>query len=210
MAYATMNVFIYYFWWDKPKDVECPIRVYKSSEISDNMEEEEVEVDEYLWGSGVFGILERIWIYLIGVQDDYFLLSGEIQVPMFWSGKPEGNIVPRATAGAMSIGMAFGAIHFIAWNSKFPSDLEHLLWRISSIVITAVPLMVVILCSIDFSDWGWMSLIISVTTTVILLPAALLYCFVRISTLVIAFTTLRALPLVAFQTVDWATFIPHL
>jgi len=30
LAYTTVNVFIYHFWWDKPKDVECPVRVYKT------------------------------------------------------------------------------------------------------------------------------------------------------------------------------------
>ena len=52
--------------------------------------------------------------------------------------------------------------------------------------------------------------IVIIIAVPILPLTVLLYIFARISTLVIAFTTLRALPLDAFRTVDWATFIPHL
>ncbi|KIM20960.1 hypothetical protein M408DRAFT_81236 [Serendipita vermifera MAFF 305830] len=31
LAYAMLNFFIYVFWWDKPRNVGCPIRVYKTS-----------------------------------------------------------------------------------------------------------------------------------------------------------------------------------
>ncbi|KIM25440.1 hypothetical protein M408DRAFT_31933, partial [Serendipita vermifera MAFF 305830] len=31
LAYAMLNLFIYTFWWDKPRNLECPIRVYKAS-----------------------------------------------------------------------------------------------------------------------------------------------------------------------------------
>jgi len=150
LAYATMNVFIYYFWWDKPKDVGCPIRVYKPSTTV----RAESRGNKKSWESGAFGILQRVVVCLMGAQDIYFWLSEEIQVPMFWSGKPDAETtVMRSTLGAMTIGMAFGAIHFIAWNSEFPLNIEHLLWRISSIAITAVPLMLVIICGIMEGDW---------------------------------------------------------
>jgi hypothetical protein len=34
----------------------------------------------------------------------------------------------------------FGGIHCIAWSFDFPSHNEQLLWRISSITITGIPL----------------------------------------------------------------------
>jgi hypothetical protein len=107
--------------------------------------------------------------------------------------------------------MVFGAIHFIAWNSEFPSHIELLFWRISCVTVTAVPLTVTVIfgASLTAGADTWL-------TTVILIPVltlpltGLLYIFARIATLVMAFTTLRALPSSAFKTVDWATFIPHL
>ena len=35
---------------------------------------------------------------------------------------------------------SFGGIHCIAWSFAFPSSTEQLLWRISSIAITGIPL----------------------------------------------------------------------
>ena len=37
-------------------------------------------------------------------------------------------------------GTVFGAMHFIAWASLFPTPLERLLWRISTIVLTGMPI----------------------------------------------------------------------
>jgi hypothetical protein len=206
LAYATMNVFIYYFWWDKPKDVGCPIRVYMVSK-ADGVESRE----KVVWKSGVAGIIYRIIEYVTGGQDKYFNLSEESQVPMFWSGKPGITIEERSMLGASILGMVFGAIHFTSWNSEFPSHIELILWRVSCVTVTAVPLTVTILCGIlqTFGDDSW--LIIIIIIPVFALPlTGLLYIFARIATLVMAFTTLRALPLSAFKTVDWATFIPHL
>ena len=36
----------------------------------------------------------------------------------------------------------FGAMHLIAWQFSFPSHVEQLLWRIGSLTITALPLLV--------------------------------------------------------------------
>ena len=75
-------------------------------------------------------------------------------MPVSWSGKPDDKIMTRSMLGVMTIGMAFGAIHFIAWNSEFPSDIEHFLWRISSVAITTAPLILVILSVITERGWG--------------------------------------------------------
>ena len=40
-------------------------------------------------------------------------------------------------AGALAT--AYSAIFFISWNSAFPTPTEHLLWRIASIVMIALP-----------------------------------------------------------------------
>jgi hypothetical protein len=204
LAYTTVNVFIYYFWWDKPKDVGCPVRVYKSLNAGPVKRKEGVEE----WESGVEGIFERSIVYVAGGQDTFFRLSDELQVPLFWSGKRDEN-EPRAMLSASIIGMAFGATHFIAWNSEFPSRIELLLWRISCIAITADLLILAAFCSFFemHSPYGSRKLI---KVAGVFAPlASLLYLSSRIATLVIAFTTLRALPFDALKTVDWTTFIPH-
>jgi hypothetical protein len=202
LAYATMSVFIYCFWWDKPKDVGSPVRVYKASKAH------RVETGRKReWECGMTGIFYRIWAYVIGVQDHFFKLDEESQTPMFWSGKPGETIEARSMIGASIFGMMFGAIHLIAWNSEFPSHIELLLWRISCVAVTVFPLTVTVICGIqEMKIGGAIAFLIALTLPL----TGLLYISARIATLVTVFTTLRALPSDAFKTVDWATFIPHL
>jgi hypothetical protein len=209
LAYTMVNVFIYYFWWDKPKDVKCPVRVYKT------LTADPVETTGMLhWRSGALGILQKVYFYIGGGQDHFFRLSEEIQVPMFWSGNAGPKVDSRGILGASVIGVAFGATHFIAWNAGFPSHLETLLWRISCIAMTAAPLIVIVLCifvELDIHSYNSVLALGIVGLIGFSTPlTSLLYLFSRISPFVIAFTTLRALPFDAFKTVDWTTFIPHL
>jgi hypothetical protein len=119
LAYAMVNVFIYYFWWDKPKDAQCPVWVYVASKAGG------VEGGEKLaWSGGVKGIIARIYTYVIGWQDERFNFSEESQVPTFWSGNARDTIEERSMFGASILGIVFGAIHFIPWNSEFPSHVE--------------------------------------------------------------------------------------
>jgi hypothetical protein len=209
LAYTTVNVFIYYFWWSKPKDVECPVRVYKTLKSGPAKRKEGILKLE----SGALGMLLRIAVYVGGGQDHYIRLTEEVQVPMFWSGNDRGENVVHGMWGASIIGIAFGATHFIAWNSEFPSHIEILLWRISCIAMTADPLILVVFCSIVKSEMIFGNLLVQIIIVPIGISTpvtSLLYLFTRIATLVIAFTTLRALPSGAFETVDWTTFLPHL
>jgi len=207
LAYTTVNVFICYFWWNKPKDVKCPVRVYKTSKADQVKMRRKKE-----WSAGALGIFQRITNYIGGGQDSFFRLSEETHVPMFWSGEAGVEIEVRAMVGASVIGITFGATHFIAWTSEFPSHIEQLLWRTSCIAITALPLIVIVWCGIlrkELHYNKWVRPVFRVMGGPALL-AALHYLFTRIATLIIAFTTLRTLPFDAFKTVDWTTFIPHL
>jgi hypothetical protein len=206
LAYAMMNLFVYIFWWDKPRDVGCPIRVYGSLTAN--------SAASY-WHEGVAGILGRIVAYTLGIQDEFMVLSQEQKVPMFWSGgvvDGSRNLVSfRAGLGPSILGIAFGAIHCIAWSYAFPSHAEFVVWRISCIAMMTVPLVtavaffaatvgrnsslivgVIYICSILFVASGW------------------LYIASRLATIVMAFTTLRSLPSEAFTVIDWTTFIPHI
>jgi hypothetical protein len=206
LAYAMMNVFIYIFWWDKPCDVRCPIRVYENVVTSHSTDIE--------WPSGVAGILDRMIVYITGDQDQYVLLSTQHRVPIFWSSRygfgndPENGL---ALLGPSILGMAFGAIHFIAWWYTFPSHAEFILWRMSCIALVAVPLISTItcVCWAISPDNGELTVIVIIPLFLLML-SAWLYVVARAATIVIAFTTLRSLPSDAFMVVDWTTFIPHI
>jgi hypothetical protein len=72
-----MNSFVYIFWWNKPHNVGCPIRVSGNLAASDTKRE---------WQSGKFGMFDKIYVYILGMQDQYLTLSHECKVPTFWSG----------------------------------------------------------------------------------------------------------------------------
>ncbi|KIM20613.1 hypothetical protein M408DRAFT_129565 [Serendipita vermifera MAFF 305830] len=213
LAYATLNFFIYMFWWDKPRNVECPIRVYKTStarhEEAGEKAKEWVENWVVRWMQKLFG-------YTTGGQDYYVNLSEKYSIPMFWSGKIDRDLWSAAGLGPSILGSAFGAIHCIAWWSEFSSRPELVLWRISCLAMITVPFLVAMICAVLMANERtgnkdpWWVYAIFVPCVVLLALSAWLYIASRIATLVIAFTALRSLPPAAFTTVDWTTFIPHI
>jgi hypothetical protein len=206
LAYAMLNFFVYIFWWDKPREVGCPIRVYEN--LTTNYTAEE-------WGTGAMRVFVKVLTYILGAQDQFGGLSQERRVPMFWSGGPEdtnseGTISLRAALGPSILGIAFGAIHCIPWSYVFPSRSELVLWRTSCITMMAVPLVSTIAC-ISFSPFPNIARnTVFFISFIFLGLSSWLYIAARIATIVMAFTTLRSLPSEAFMVVYWTTFIPHI
>ncbi|KIM21648.1 hypothetical protein M408DRAFT_39731, partial [Serendipita vermifera MAFF 305830] len=217
LAHTILNFFIYLSWWNKPKNVECPIRIYKP--FAANHEESGEEADE-LDEEWVDGWLRKRVGYIVGEKDVCVTLSDKRSIPMFWSGRSyrDGVFGPYPTVPASVLGAIFVDIHiFIAGPSDFPSHAEFVLWRVSCAAMLTFPFIVFMLAiyvglhdaTKKYSlDWLWVPL--GAISFVLLLPSSLLYIAGRITTLVIAFTTLRSLPPDAFATVNWTTFIPHI
>ncbi|KIM25493.1 hypothetical protein M408DRAFT_26051 [Serendipita vermifera MAFF 305830] len=213
LAYAMLNLFIYGFWWDKPRNVECPIRLYKASttthkESGEEAEEWETNQAERWW--------QKVITYTLGAQDAHVTLSSEHSTPMFWSGRIPIKLLGDAGLGPTILGAVFGAIHCIAWSSEFPSRSELVLWRVSCISMIAVPFITTIFLAFMAISWrteehstDWM-MVIGLICAVLLILSAWLYVAGRLATLVIAFSTLRAPPPAVFVNVDWTAFIPHI
>ena len=119
-----------------------------------------------------------------------------------------GDVVSVSSgSGMVLVTMLFGGIHCIAWSFAFPSSTEQLLWRISSIAITGIPLAVV---GFDFigdqlHDDNPVQTVLNVALALLIF----LYPISRILLLVLCLSTLRSLPPSAYQTVQWTTFLPH-
>ena len=206
LAYAMMNFFVYIFWWDKPRDVGYPIRVYEN--LTTNYTAEK-------WDQGIAGVSHMLCNYILGAQDQFLALPQERKVPMFWSGGVEatdrGEIVSmRATFGPSILGIAFGIIHCIAWAFKFPDDTETILWVISCVAMMVLPLLTSIACAI-FTLKGTINAGMPIALLFLFLALSTsLYIAARITTIMMAFTTLQSLPSEAFTVVDWTAFIPHI
>ena len=93
LAYAAMNFVIYVFWWNKPLNVNRPVRVFRrsgESEPSETQPQSNSEARKSTWELALDG-LERILGFIAGNLDQDVNLSREDRVPMFWANSTENN-----------------------------------------------------------------------------------------------------------------------
>ena len=211
LAYAAMNFVIYIFWWNKPLNVNRPVRVFRKSERSatqhqvisrETRRSRAWKLTRREIGEG----LEAIFYFIGGGQDRNVDLSRKDRVPRFWADSAD---IDAAIADiiVLGVGVCFGAIHCISWGFSFLTDTELLMWRVSCVAITAVPIYI----SLGFILSSWLSEMGFGDTVLYFFPLSggLLYIIARAITLVLAFTSFRDLPPGAYETVHWTTFIPH-
>ena len=204
LAYAAMNFVIYVFWWNKPLNINRPVRVFRKSDV----EEPISEAPRLASGADPNGLL-TILNFISGFQDYYVDLSREDRVPRFWANNTKNDVM-TANLTMLGVGVCFGAIHCIAWGFSFPTHMELLIWRVSCVATTAVPFYILLVFGlVSWLDSGVAADIISGIAGIPLFPAFILYILARVFILALAFTSLRELPHGAFDTVHWTTFIPH-
>lgn len=117
----------------------------------------------------------------------------------------------------VAIGNLFGAIHFAAWSSPFPSDFERLLWRVCSLILLSMP-EIFLLCYIllDRDDdkihpfLNWVLTLFTTFVTGLSVICTPLYAIARLALIVEAFVALRALTPAALAELEWTSFIPHI
>jgi len=140
---------------------------------------------------------------------DRLLRNGPLRVPTFYA--YTGNSWDRIAFGAF-ISIIFGAMHCIAWYYGFSSSPERWGWRISSIIVSVMPLILLLI----FAAFWWMG-----TTTrlsersspifhVFHVGVAWPYIISRVLLLLFPLVALRALPPGAYAELDWVTMIPHI
>ena len=208
LAYAAMNFVIYIFWWNKPLNVNRPVRVFRKSDV-----EEPISETRRLASKANRDGLTTILLFIVGNQDDNINLTHEDRVPRFWANSTR-DIATIADYIMFGVGVCFGAIHCIAWHFSFPTHAELLMWRISCVAMTTVPTYILV---VGLGAWlrdhtdidGIIGEIIGGIALLLTFLAFILYILARVFTLALAFTSLRELPHGAFDTIHWTTFIPH-
>lgn len=117
------------------------------------------------------------------------------------------------------ITLAFSGCHLIAWNFSFASNVEQLLWRISSVACFVIPL---VLLAIYYVMRWYRALVFTNDSAAILdvevayelfRPLYIfiigLYLLVRVYLIVEVFLSLRSVPLGVYKEVQWCRYIPH-
>jgi hypothetical protein len=104
----------------------------------------------------------------------------------------------------------FGTCHLIGWDFLYPSSVEQLLWRISSICCVLIPFLAVLLVlSINKDDHEILSPEWP-ARYLVTMSLIFLYALARVYLLVAVFTSLRSVPAGVYQTVNWSLYFPHL
>lgn len=211
LAYIAVNVGMYWFWWDKPLNVAVPIRVLYNGPFERRKKNAGLLLCDCLmygpkrlkeFGGAPFGMLAT----------DSGSLDKRKRVPTFYS---TGAPIQRQLALSMVAYIIFGAVHCAAWMLSFPTHTEQRLWRIFSVAILGVPVLSYITFLSEegeFFDSGKPPILDCVSSLLWYLQpfVALSYVIARIVLLTLAFTSLRALPAGAYDTVAWTDFIPHI
>jgi len=170
----------------------------------------------YSVGTALLGVIIRpvlaLVLQLAYMAKGHDRVAPEAQrVATFYAG--ELGVVEKLQIMCISttVTLLFGSIHCIAWSLQFPSRSEELLWRISSLAITLIPLLIAVLWiwGVGILKWNLRPVLEEISTYTTSL-AGFLYVLARCALLIIVFTSLRALPPGAYDTVSWTTYIPHL
>lgn len=128
-------------------------------------------------------------------------------VPTLWAGTLDYERTWYIGYFGAAVGALFGGIHCIAWSFAFASVAERVLWRISSLVMAAVPVVLAMqLAFIRILPNRKVVRAIQAATPILIL----LYLLARMILLVEAFLSLRFLQPGVLEEVSWTKVIPHL
>jgi hypothetical protein len=110
----------------------------------------------------------------------------------------------------------YGAIHFLASNSHFPTQIEQLLWKIASVdIIVTMPVFFILTyigATVSSLFFSYDSLGDNAWATIYKLPGHLMlfgYIIARSYLVVESFASLRAVPIGTYWTPSWLQMIPH-
>ena len=121
------------FWWNKPLNVNQPVRVFRKSNVEEPISEaRRLSSEESLYSLGT--ILKLI----VGNRNKFVDLLHADRVPRFWANSAENDFV-TADLVVLGVSICFWATHCIAWHFSFPTHAELLISQISCVAIIAVP-----------------------------------------------------------------------
>ena len=208
LAFAACAVITYFLLWHKPQDVKMPIYV----DIPYTLARE--QVIQLAARSPVSTLMvHQFWLHGVAIRtmaDNVCPWTPGIKVQFLGMKKPV--FLNQSVVGIGLGGAIFGGVHIAAWNFRFPSEIEAILWRTSCTWLVAFPPFgIAIYCVAQHIAWksrstdrtlnGWLRPLAYVT-----LP---FYLSARLYLLVEVFRCLAYPPPSLFQASSWPSVIPH-
>lgn len=216
VAYLLVYLCIWIAWRDKPSGIDNPIRLYVV-----NAQRGPKPIKTFTTLEKIVHFAGTVDTYIRGAHDRLFNLHQESYIPIFYSGIYDDAQIAMPDILTIFVGIFFGAIHFIAWSTQFPTEKELMLWRISCLTIIIFPgicvmvLIVWIAFFMIFPNIDTTRMSIHLVIGLIFLFICLQLCgtayvFARIASLVLSLMELRDIPRGAYQTPHWTDWVPHL
>ncbi|KAI1192805.1 hypothetical protein F5X97DRAFT_339722 [Nemania serpens] len=143
LAFAICGILTYICSWYKPQNVQRPIEVSWRGPVDDIVPKIQRRTFDSLW---------RV-LTNSKVKNDRQLPE---RIPNDNIPKTKAHETHYALCILAALTAGFGSIHAIAWNFEFPTFTEQLLWRVATVVSTALPsaaLLAIPLSQITVS-WG--------------------------------------------------------
>ena len=158
-------------------------------------------------------VVSFIFTAVFGIITTSTVPLGASHVPSFYAPSTKSDHSSRMVVFAL-FGVIFGGLHCLSWSFNYPTHSEQTLWRLTSLAITVIPLIV---APIDFllATWDMKScqkferrslLILDLIMTILLF----IYVPARLSLIAQAFALLRNQPPSVLVAVDWTKYVPHL
>jgi len=136
---------------------------------------------------------------------------GATHVPPFYAPRTNSDKYSRMIVFAV-FGLIFGGIHCIAWDFAFPTDFERSLWRYTSLVLTAIPVVAApidcILENVNLN--GRVGKMLRLLLGILMTALLFIYVPARLCLISQALALLRKQPDTVYVSVNWTKYIPHL
>ena len=146
---------------------------------------------------------------VFGIVTTNTVRPGSKHVPTFYAPRTMSDRHSRMIIFAI-FGVLFGGIHCIGWNFSFPSRFERSLWRINSLVLTAIPFIVAPVDWVLENRRRKVITFVRIALELLMTVLLAIYVLSRVSLIIQALALLRKQPTDAFIAVDWTKYIPHI
>ncbi|KAK3986966.1 hypothetical protein QBC44DRAFT_383592 [Cladorrhinum sp. PSN332] len=196
LSFTLICLVTYAFWWEKPCDVEYWVTL----NVTENRDQ---------------------WWGLMTKELDIDKNRDE-ELTRHWSGAGDLHLHAQTKLHAcltFTLGAIFGALHFLAWNIEFPTEVESTLWRVSSVVTTVWPVYMLLtiepvlkrlgaihrrFLSLKHTNLSWAPIRYAQYFFVLAMVLGRLYLIVE------GFASLRSLQKGCYDTPQWQNFLPHI
>ncbi|KAL0574397.1 hypothetical protein V5O48_007555 [Marasmius crinis-equi] len=245
LSFTALNIAAYVIWWNKPQRVRYPVRVtwepmppkFPSSGSARQSLWEQLhcrlvaDFNSVVFKDAAAGkhrhktwMLSKLGLYpfifmahkledLVGLWRVESRRARRTPTNMFNSGEEDGNTVVFV---GILLGIVVGAVHFVAWESQFPTTSLRIAWLVSASVLGALPV-TVSMCSIVESIFKYLlppviEATISTVWGCVAILLTICYPIARLTLFVLAIyiPSKYGLSESAYHAVEWTHYIPHI